>query len=260
MADYPSPWPNDLECAVSLTFDDGTPNQLREGVPRLDDLGLRGTWYVPIRGEGWQERLAPWQAVMAAGHELGNHSTSHICSENFQDRRPPRGLESLTLDEIRDDILGAEQILNEQFGPVSHRSFAYPCYMTHVGRGLHRQSYVPVIAEHFVAGRGGGEYGFHNHPYHADLACLAGLTCQGMMGTEMVGLVERAARQRRWAILVFHGVDQGWLSTAGYALDELLKHLVDNQHRLWIAPVAEVAAHLVTARAALPSLPETGGA
>jgi len=249
--DFPNPWPGAATCAVSLTFDDGTPNQLAEGVPRLDDRGLTGTWYLPIRGEGWQERLAPWQAVMDAGHELGNHSTHHRCSENFQDKRQPYGLESMSLDELADDILGAEAKLIELFGEVPRRSFAYPCYMTHVGRGVHRQTYVPLIAEHFIAGRGGGEIGFHNHPYNSDLACVAGLTCQGMNGPEMVGLVERAARQGRWAILVFHGIDQGGLGTAAAQFSELLDHLAANRERIWTAPVAEVAARLVEMRAAL---------
>ena len=251
MSDFPNPWPDGTCCAVSLTFDDGTPNQLAEAVPRLTDRGLAGTFYLPIRGDGWQERLAPWQAAMDQGHELGNHSTNHRCSENFQNTREAYGLESMTLDDLREDILGAEAKLVELFGEVPHRSFAYPCYMTHVGRGVNRQSYVPLIAEHFIAGRGGGEYGFHNHPYHSDLACLAGLSCQSMVGPEMVGLVERAARLGRWAILVFHGIDQGGLGTLGVMLNELLDHLAANRERIWTAPVAEVAARLVEMRAAL---------
>jgi len=251
VSDFPHPWPAGAACAVSLTFDDGTPNPLAEAVPRLNDRGLTGTFYLPIRGEGWQARLAPWQAVQDAGHELGNHSTHHRCSENFQNERQAYGLESMSLDDLRDDILGAEAKLVELFGEVPQRSFAYPCYMTHVGRGVTRQTYVPLIAQHFIAGRGGGEYGFHNHPYHADLACLAGLTCQGLGGPEMVGLVERAARQGRWAILVFHGIDQGGLGTGGAAFTELLDHLAASRERIWCAPLAEVAARLVALRASL---------
>src|SRR6266516_2205251 len=37
------------------------------------------------------------------------------------------------------------------------RSFGYPFYQSYVGAGTARQSYVPVIARHFVAARGKGE-------------------------------------------------------------------------------------------------------
>lgn len=246
---YPSPWPEGTRAAVSLTFDDGTPDQLRDGVPKMTERELRGTFYLPLRGDNWRDRLGPWASAMAAGHELGNHSLNHRCSENFSNDRGPYGLESMTLDEMEDDLLTAEQRLVELFGPVEARSFAYPCYMTHVGRGLHRRSYVPLIAKHFVAGRGGGEVGFHNHPYHCDLACVAGLTCQQMTGPEMIGLCERAAHQGRWCVLCFHGLSVGRLGTSLGDFEELLNHLAANRDRLWTAPVAEVATRLRAARA-----------
>ncbi len=244
----PHPWPDGARCAVSLTFDDGTPDQLREAVPRLTDRGLGGTFYLPGRGENWQERLAPWRAAQEAGHELGNHSLNHTCSENFSDQRDPRGLESMTLDQMEAELLEAERRLVEACGPAPHRSFAYPCYMTHVGRGLNRQTYVPLVAKHFIAGRGGGEAGFHNHPYHCDLACVAGLSCQQMTGAEMIGLCERAAHQGRWAVLVFHGLAVGRLGTSLGDFEELIDHLARHRDRLWTAPVATVAARLLELR------------
>lgn len=247
---YPNPWPDEARCGVSLTFDDGAPDQLQQAVPRMTDRGLYGTFYLPPRGDNWAKRLEPWSVALAAGHELGNHSLNHTCSENFSNEANPRGLESMTLDDMEAELVEAERRLVELFGPVDGRSFAYPCYMTHVGRGLGRRSYVPLVAKHFLAGRGGGEVGFHNHPYHCDLACVAGLTCQQMTAPEMIGLCERAAAQGRWCVLAFHGLSVGRLGTPLNEFEELLAHLDRHRDRLWTAPVATVAKRLVAARAA----------
>lgn len=248
---YPNPWPDGAVGAVSLTFDDGLPDQLRDGVPRMTDRGLFGTFYLSCGGERWSERLAPWRAALSDGHELGNHSVSHRCSENFQPGPNPRGLESMTLEEMEADLLEAERRLVELFGPAPARSFAYPCYMTHVGRGAARQTYVPLVAKHFIAGRGGGEYGFHNHPYHVDLAHIYAQSCQQMTAPHMIGLAERAANQGRWCVLCFHGLSTGRLGTALNEFEELLDHLAAHRERIWTAPVATVAQRLIAQRAAL---------
>ncbi len=248
---FPTPWPNGTRAAVSLTFDDGLPDQLQLGVPRMTDRGLFGTFYLGAGGDHYADRLGPWATALAAGHELGNHTLSHTCSENFSNERRPHGLESLTLDDIEADIVECERRLVALFGPVDGRSFAYPCYMDHVGRGLTRQSYVPVVAKHFVAGRGGGEVGFCNHPYHCDLHAVAGLTCQQMTAPEMIGLCERALHQGRWCVLCFHGLSTGRLGTPLNEFEELLEHLVARCESLWTAPVAVVAKQLAAARAQL---------
>ena len=82
----PLPWPDGCAGAVSLTLvaaDDGHPSHLDCVAPLLAEFGLHATFYVNPRGDTeaeWRARLAPWQAVQAAGHEVGNHSLSHTCS------------------------------------------------------------------------------------------------------------------------------------------------------------------------------------
>jgi len=243
-----SPWPEGQQGAVSLTFDDGLESQRRFAVPRLDERGLRGTFYLWPYGHDYAAKLAPWREVKAAGHEIGNHSLSHLCSRNFADQRGARGLETTTLEEMEADLLEAERRLVEVLGPVEARSFCYPCYQTDVGEGLTRQSYVPVVARHFIAARAAGEYGFSNHPYNADLHYLASVPAERMPGPEMVGLVEQAARQGRWILFTFHSIEGGRLGVSEYDLTLLLDHLADAQERLWTAPVAEIAQHLLRLR------------
>ena len=92
-------WPNGCQCAISLTFDDGMRSQLDVAVPRLEERGFCGTFYVNPRGDAWLEALVPWQSVQAAGHEIGNHTMAHPCNLNTDPT-----LLSWTLDMIEADV------------------------------------------------------------------------------------------------------------------------------------------------------------
>jgi peptidoglycan-N-acetylglucosamine deacetylase len=239
----PSPWPDGRLGAVSLTFDDGVASQLRLAVPALNEAGLQATFYLTPRGGDWEARLAPWVAVADAGHEIGNHSLTHPCTRGFSDRLDVPCLERMTLAGIEDDILEAERRLRAVIPQHGPRSFCYPCYFSYVGEGADRQSYVPVIARHFVAGRTKGERA--NHPLTSDLHDLSSFPVERMGGAELVGLAERAAAAGRWTVLTFHGIHEGHLSVAAGDLQELIDHLRRHRERIWTAPVATVAQHIV---------------
>jgi hypothetical protein len=225
--------------AVSLSFDDGTENQLNRIVPLLDRYDFRGTFYIHPHGENWEEKYAPWTDVAEAGHEIGNHTLSHFCSNQIYGRRG--GLEDRTVRDIEADILEAQDRLHRIAPNQAQWTFAYPCYLSYVGRGASRRSYVPVVAEHFLAGRIGGEYGFGNHPFHCDTACLWGLPVERMSGYEMIGLVEELVWKHRWVILIFHEVDGKRLSVQSFDFEMLLDYLERRKGDIWIATVREVA-------------------
>ena len=128
--------------------------------------------------------------------------------------------------------------------PRESRSFAYPCYMTHVGAGEMRQSYVPIIARHFIAGRGYMEYGFANSPYNCDLACLWSRPIEHTRGEEIVGMIDRALTQGRWLILTMHHIGGARLGTGAGELEWMLDYLVRMRERIWVAPTATIAEHL----------------
>src|SRR5262249_12046788 len=146
------PWPDGARGAVSLTFDDGLPSQLRVAIPMLNEHDLRGTFYLNPRGDDWAERLGPWGGGAAGRARIGNHSLTHPCARGFRDTRTaPPALEDLTLADLEADVLEAERRLRAAIPGSTGRSFAYPCYQDYVGEGVARHSYVPVIARHFVA-------------------------------------------------------------------------------------------------------------
>ena len=253
-----SPWPGDCKGAVSLTFDDGSQPQLDIAAPILKEYGLLGTFYINPRGDDWKQRLAPWHEVALAGHEIGNHTISHICSRNFG-WGAGKTLETTTLDEMEADVLEAERRLRELIPEQSVRTFCYPCYQNYVGEGATRQSYVPVIAKHFPAARGVGEAA--NHPALTDLHYLTSSTIAGWMpGSELCESVEAAVKQERWLIQVFHGFQNESRSSrvpgsfhhvppvSAGDFRELCKYLDANRDRIWTAPVITVAQEIISWR------------
>lgn len=236
-------WPGEYECAVSLTYDDGHETQREIAAPAMEEHGFRGTFYLCVGRPGWEDLLESFLPLHEAGHEMGNHTIGHTCSRNFRDEPGARGLETMTLRDIEQDVLEAERRLNEYL-PREERSFAYPCYMTHVGAGESRQSYVPVIARHFIAGRGMGEYGFSNSPHNCDLACLASQPVEHMRGEQIVGIMDLNLVRGRWLILTMHQIGGARLGIAPTEFEQMLDWLDRHRERVWVATVADVAGYL----------------
>jgi peptidoglycan/xylan/chitin deacetylase (PgdA/CDA1 family) len=237
-----SPWPDGRAAAVSLTFDDGARSQLANAIPRMEDAGLRGTFYLnPGRGH-WDDDAPRWREVGLAGHELGNHTTRHPCSCNYRFHEE-FCLEKITLDDMAATIDAAQEALDE-LHPEGRdgRSFCYPCYQTFVGAGAGRRSYVPVVAERFRAGRGGGER--PNAPAVADLHCLMSFAAEESDAERLIAYAEAAVETGGWAVFTFHGVGGDHLAVTSEAFGALTKHLAAQAERLWTAPLIEVADRL----------------
>ena len=73
----------------------------------------------------------------------------------------------MSFDDIAWELDETNKRLREVFPDPGTVSFAYPCYQPFVGRGATRQSDVPVVLQHCVAGRGRGEQS--NDPRYCDL-------------------------------------------------------------------------------------------
>ncbi|NHV99062.1 MAG: polysaccharide deacetylase family protein [Thaumarchaeota archaeon] len=239
-------WPSRFKGAVSLTFDDGLPSQLRLGVPLLERFGFKATFYINP-GDGYENALKAWRDVADRGHEIGNHSVTHPCSCNFPGDPGCRGLENMTLEDIRLDIVKAHERIRSLI-PNGSRTFAYPCYQTSVGRGLNKRSYVPIVAEIFLAARAYGERGYSNSPLACDLHELWSWPADRMRCEEMIGLTVKTVHEGRWAIFTFHGIDEGHLPVAYEDLSGFLRFLYERRDEIWVAPVMDVAEHVVGER------------
>ncbi len=230
-------WPGGARMALSLSFDDGRESQVTQGLPVFARHGAKVTLYVvPAAVE---RSLDGWKRAAAAGHEIGNHSLTHSCSGNFPFSRQ-KALEEHSIARMRQELTAANARIAELLG-VTPRTFAYPCGQTFVGRGRTTQSYVPVVAELFLAGRGWMDEA-PNDPSYVDLAQTTGVEMDGRDFAQIRPLLDEARKVGAWLVLAGHEIGVGGRQTTRVAmLDELLAYAGNPANGIWVATVAEAA-------------------
>ena len=233
-------WPDGKTVALSLSFDDARLSQVDGGTALLDEYGIKATFFVvPAQVE---ERLEGWKKAVANGHEIGNHTLTHPCSGNYPWAQQ-KALENYTLKTIRDEM----EACNEQIVKllrVLPTLFAYPCGHTYVGRGENTESYVPVVAKLFFAGRTYRD-NISNDPAFCDLAQLTGIDMDEKDFDKILPLLERARQNHHWLILGGHEMgESGHQTTRLSMLRMLLEYARDPANGVWIAPVGTVAKYL----------------
>jgi peptidoglycan/xylan/chitin deacetylase (PgdA/CDA1 family) len=193
------PWPRGKRAGLSLTFDDARPSQIDHATPILDRYGIKATFYaLPSM---LRHRRRGWKEAVATGHELGNHTVLHPCSCNFPFSQE-NALEDYTLERLEHELIQANASL-EAFAGRRPTSFAYPCGQRFVGRGKATRSYVPLVAEHFLVGRGFLDEG-PNDPLRCDMAQVNGVAADGRDFEQLEEAIDSALEEGRWRVLVAH--------------------------------------------------------
>jgi peptidoglycan/xylan/chitin deacetylase (PgdA/CDA1 family) len=235
-------WPNSERAAVSLTFDDGVESQYETVVPMLNKRGFHGTIYVPM-ADGGRFYAAPekWRDAVAAGHEIGNHSMTHPCSRNLWVAGKKLNLDDMTLDDIEAQIVEAKHRIEDALPDQSEHSYAYPCGETQVGRGANKQSYIPVVAKHYIAARALGDGISINTPAEVDLCSLWAPMPIGETAERLIDIAERAYNGKKWAIIAFHGIGDNHLSNTVEAFGSLLDWLAERRDEIWTDSLIRVA-------------------
>jgi peptidoglycan/xylan/chitin deacetylase (PgdA/CDA1 family) len=242
----PVAWPASARMALSLSFDDGRASQVTQGLPVFARHGARVTLYVVPSAV--EKAVDLWKQAAAAGHEIANHSLTHSCSGNFAFSRQ-KALEDHSIARMHEELATANRRIVELLGVPAPRSFAYPCGQTYVGRGRTTQSYVPVVAELFVSGRTWMDEA-PNDPSYVDLAQATGIEMDGRDFADLRPVVEAARTAGAWLVLAGHDIGEGGRQTTRVAmLDALLAYAKDPANGIWLAPVGDVADHVVKARA-----------
>ena len=238
-------WPDDKLAAVSLSFDDSRDSQLDTGMALLEELGVRATFYVVP--ERVRSRLPDWQRLARAGHEIGNHSLRHPCTGNFAWSRQS-ALEDYSLSRMRSELVEASAALKELLG-VAPSTFAYPCGQTFVGRGRGTRSYVPLVAELFVAGRGWLDETATDPLFH-DPAQVPGMSMDAKDFPEVRALVDGVRKAGGWLVLAGHDFGESGPQTTRVAmLEKLVPYLQARESRVWLATVEAVARYIADRRA-----------
>ncbi|WP_128547026.1 polysaccharide deacetylase family protein [Larkinella soli] len=233
-------WPEGKRVAVSLSFDDARLSNVDAGTALLDQYGVKATFFV-LPG-GVEKRLDGWKKAVASGHEIGNHSVNHPCSGNFPWSRQ-KALEDYTLERMRTELLEANRQVERLLG-VKPEVFAYPCGQSFVGRGRDTKSYVPVIAELFLAGRGWLDEAPNDAGY-CDMAQLTGIETDGKDFAQIREVIEKAREQGQWVVLAGHETaEAGAQTTRLQMLKQLCEYAKDPANGVWIAPIGTVAKYV----------------
>ncbi|MDQ3814885.1 MAG: polysaccharide deacetylase family protein [Armatimonadota bacterium] len=248
-------WPNGAQAAVCLSYDDTLPCHHQLVGPVLEDHGLRGTFYTPIRRD-LIDNTAAWRQLAERGHELGNHTIFHpcrreaaaggTCLENWNN------LVNFTAARFRNEVEVANFVLHLIDGKAE-RTYGNTCHDVFIGPTEARERIEPILADFFVAARGECT----NQPAipaTADLANLGTTAADGHTFIEWRECVEQAVAVGGLLIFTFHGVGRGYqrIQVAEQEHLQLVRWLRDNRDRIWTAPVIEAARRLRLWRASEP--------
>jgi peptidoglycan/xylan/chitin deacetylase (PgdA/CDA1 family) len=241
----PSGWPEGARGAVSLTFDDARPSQMDVGLPLLDEYGVKATFYVlPKR---LNRRLSAWKEALANGHEIGNHSLQHPCTGNYPWSRH-KALEDFTLEQMAEELETANDEVESVLG-IRPVTFAYPCGQTFVGRGTNVESYVPLVAEMFLAGRGWMGEGPNDpvlcDPAFCDPAQLLAMKLDELDFAVAKELIDAAVKNGTWLIFAGHEIGEGGRKTVRTdTLRAICEYASDPTNGIWIDTVENVSRHV----------------
>ncbi len=234
-------WPEGKQMALSLSFDDARLSHADTGVAFLDQYSVKATFYVVPSSV--EMRLEGWKQAVASGHEIGNHSLYHPCTGNFAWARD-KALEGYTILQMQEELEAANQSIKELLG-VEPEVFAYPCGQKFVGRGIGTKSYVPLIAQLFLSGRGWLDEA-PNDPAFCDLAQLTGIEMDGKEFTEILPILEQAKANGQWIVLAGHEMgDLGQRQTTYLSmLEELIQYAQNPANGIWLDTVGEIAKYV----------------
>lgn len=236
----PFPWPNGASAAFSLSFDDARVTQVDNGLAILNAAGIKATFFVTATEVA--KRLDGWRAAVADGHEIGNHTLTHPCTGNYPMFRN-NAIEDLDLAAMARELDDAQDLIQQSLG-VRPVTFAYPCSSRTVGRGAASRSYIPLVAERFIAGRDAG-VPYPNLPGVSDMHCLAATATDTKPMDTVYRLIDEAVREGGWMVMYGHEVADkpAPLTTECDNLRRICEYL-KSRSDVWTDTVASVARYV----------------
>jgi peptidoglycan/xylan/chitin deacetylase (PgdA/CDA1 family) len=244
-------WPSGKRAAVTLTYDDALTSQLDHAVPALADHHLRGTFFITENAKNDADR---WKSVARRGHELAAHTMLHPCDAAqgwVKKGNALQDYDAARMEAELVDTIALLKSLGEKGGPFT---FAYPCGSTWIGSSY--ESYTPLVRRHFAAARGtAATFAVPETESFDNAPAVSG----DKSGEELVKLVESAAEDRVWLILMFHGVGGDFLTVAEDAHESLLAYLERHRDTIWTDTFARVSSYVMTHRPPLGAADAGGG-
>lgn len=211
-----APFHGNARAALSLTYDDGCIDQYELIAPRMDSLGLRGTFF--LIGKGLGEGALSWDKIISLdrrGHEIGNHGWTHT------------DLRKIPSDSVRSELRLTSDLIASHIG---HRPLSIaPPFNSYDGRVLDIAGEFSIAVRTFQKGLGQGKH-FGQGQRYTDFPA-------------MKSWIDGIVRDGKWGVTMVHGIRDGW-DKWEHEEDywNFLKYAASLEG-LWAATFAEVAAY-----------------
>ncbi|MHC4961854.1 MAG: polysaccharide deacetylase family protein, partial [Planctomycetota bacterium] len=233
-------WQGDKNGAVSITFDDGSTDQIDLGLPMLKARGLKATFFMigeRLQYEWYSENIPP---LLEDGQEIGSHGFAH---DSLTDMDP---------NQVEDELYQSQATLQELTGQ-DVATIAYP-YGDH-------NTYVEDLAkEYYIAARSTDFPGVLNpadpnedelyrlfttgpYPYYVGNQTVDPNVIDPNAVAYLQEGADRAASGQGWFIEMLHGINSGWDAISEATLETHLDYLT-NEPNVWVAPMGTVSEYI----------------
>ncbi len=228
---------NNHKAAVSLTFDDGTPEQILYALPELNARKMKGTFFVvqsPEKTERHYDthfRADEWQAAVAEGHEVGGHSVTH---------KRPAQMQANPKDAFG-EVLACKEFLQRVMG-VPITSYAYP--FTYLDENVKRAAAEAFSqARGFKDARGENKYIAPGDPI--DFYNVPSIQVNANNIEKAPIWFDTALERGAWVTLMFHGVGPNEKVYDNIDTAKFVAMLDDLRRRdIWVATFDQAASAL----------------
>jgi peptidoglycan/xylan/chitin deacetylase (PgdA/CDA1 family) len=218
-----APFQDDKPAALSLTFDDGSENQIALGVPLLDKYHLKASFFViagltrehasdplPHNKDQWGEvSWDQWRTVAQKGYEIGNHSLTHIFLTKIPD------------DQLAREVNDSAALIAKEIGtpPIS-----FVCPFNEMNDHVR-----DVVLQHHLCLRDQWiEFG--GPAFTPDVATHA---------------VDDAILTHRWLVPMLHGINHdGYDPLPPATLEQILAYIDKRRASLWIDTFGHIGCYL----------------
>ena len=228
-------WPHGKKAAIVLTYDDGITSQLQTAIPRLNQAGLSGTFF--LDAEMTDSEILLWRAAAKKGHELANHTLFHPCSEKTLKLHPHYINENYDPHVIIREISLMNNLLFAIDGRT-RRTYAYPCCETIVGG----KDYVDTLRSTGLVdyARVGGDKVPVTDIKNLDLFRVPSWAPVDVNDPALlIDYAEKTLDSGGLGVFQFHGVGGDYLEVSTAAHQGLLDYL-KNHPEIWVGTFREV--------------------
>jgi len=239
-------WPSGRPIALSITYDDGYPDNLTAAIPDLETYGFRGSFYLATNyvSQYRASDIPQWKQAALKGHEIGSHTSTHECSSLNGGVNPNLATQAA----VTAAVTNANTWLNANINEDRGRTFAYPCGETWVGQNnsTGEAAYINVLRQQHIAARwldpSAPNYraSVKAQPYKLRAYAYDPTTGQTIQDIKNY-LDQPTVGTDGWKILIFHnvGTPNSVFPITRADHQEILRYIYSS-NKYWVAPVRDV--------------------